>query len=361
MTADTVGGVWTYALELARALGRGGTAVTLATMGAPLSRVQWRETKRIQTLEVRESLFRLEWMQDPWDDVEAAGDWLLALEAELQPDVVHVNGYVHAALPFRPPVVAVAHSCVLSWWRAARGGSAPAEWDRYRREVARGLAAATLVLAPTRAMAADLAREWGATRAQVVWNGRDAQDFRVMEKEPLVLAAGRLWDEAKNVQVLAGLGERIGWPLLVAGDDRNPNGGTASLPGLRALGRLSSTELAAWLARASIFVHPALYEPFGLTPLEAALSGCALVLSDLPSLRELWEGHAEFVNPRDSQAIGATLERLAQDPAETSRLGRAARVRALELSPERMARGYLGAYREAMSVARSREGGRCAS
>ncbi len=31
---------------------------------------------------------------------------------------------------------------------------------------------------------------------------------------------------------------------------------------------------------------PARYEPFGLSVLEAALSGCALVLGDIPSLRE---------------------------------------------------------------------------
>ena len=34
MTADTIGGVWTYALEFARALGPHGIEVTLATMGA---------------------------------------------------------------------------------------------------------------------------------------------------------------------------------------------------------------------------------------------------------------------------------------------------------------------------------------
>jgi hypothetical protein len=35
MTADTVGGVWTYALELAAGLGEHGVEVAIATMGAP--------------------------------------------------------------------------------------------------------------------------------------------------------------------------------------------------------------------------------------------------------------------------------------------------------------------------------------
>ncbi|HYO60185.1 MAG TPA: glycosyltransferase family 1 protein, partial [Archangium sp.] len=40
MTADTVGGVWTYALELCRALAGDGVQVELATLGAPLSPAQ---------------------------------------------------------------------------------------------------------------------------------------------------------------------------------------------------------------------------------------------------------------------------------------------------------------------------------
>ena len=37
MTADPIGGVWTYAMELARQFGRLEIDIALATMGAPLS------------------------------------------------------------------------------------------------------------------------------------------------------------------------------------------------------------------------------------------------------------------------------------------------------------------------------------
>ena len=63
------------------------------------------------------------------------------------------------------------------------------------------------------------------------------------------------------------------------------------------LGRLSAGELADWYARAAIYALPARYEPFGLSALEAALSGCALVLGDIPSLREIWGDAALFVPP----------------------------------------------------------------
>jgi glycogen(starch) synthase len=76
MTADTVGGVWTYALELVKGLAPQGTHVHLATMGAPLSAAQWQQVAALPNLTIRESTYRLEWMDEPWDDVARA--WFTA-------------------------------------------------------------------------------------------------------------------------------------------------------------------------------------------------------------------------------------------------------------------------------------------
>src|SRR5215207_31233 len=74
MTADTVGGVWTYALELARSLAPHGVEIELASMGSRLSGEQRTEARSIPNLTVYESSFKLEWMEDPWRDVRAAGE-----------------------------------------------------------------------------------------------------------------------------------------------------------------------------------------------------------------------------------------------------------------------------------------------
>jgi glycogen(starch) synthase len=121
ITADTVGGVWTYAVELAGALDRLGVRVALATMGAPLHEHQRVQLAMLPGVTVYESTYKLEWMQDPWDDVERAGEWLLQLEHECQPDLVHLNQFAFGALPFAAPTLVVAHSCVLSWWQAVKG------------------------------------------------------------------------------------------------------------------------------------------------------------------------------------------------------------------------------------------------
>lgn len=355
MTADTVGGVFSYAIELARALAEHGVRTSLATMGGPLSPAQCEATASVPGLALFESSYRLEWMDDPWDDVARAGDWLLELEERVRPDVVHLNGYAHGALGFRAPKLVVAHSCVLSWWSAVLGGEAPARYDRYRREVARGLAAASAVVAPTRAMLDALLRHHGAlsslrfsrTRAVVIPNAADPDRFAPRPKEGFILAVGRLWDQAKNVAALGEVAPRLPWPIRVAGSDVHPGGGARPIPSLEHLGVLSPAGVADALARAAIYAHPARYEPFGLSVLEAALSGCALVLGDIPSLREIWRDAALYVDPGDAGNTGAlrrALQALIDEPDARREMASRARARALDLSPRRMARSYLHLY-----------------
>src|SRR5687768_2158129 len=120
MTSDTIGGVWTYAVELVRGLAGHGVEVALATMGALLTADRWSEVCALPNAQVFESKFRLEWMEDPWRDVDEAGEWLLGIEREFVPDIVHLNGYCHGNLPWTAPVLVVGHSCVLSWWSAVK-------------------------------------------------------------------------------------------------------------------------------------------------------------------------------------------------------------------------------------------------
>jgi glycosyltransferase involved in cell wall biosynthesis len=99
-----------------------------------------------------------------------------------------------------------------------------------------------------------------------------------------------------------------------------------------------------------------------LAPLEAALSGCALVLGDIPSLREVWADAAMYVPPDDSGALGHAIRRLALDPAKRDSLARRAIARASRYGASAMAAGYLDLYERALRSGSSRGGeNRCAS
>lgn len=341
MTTDTIGGVWTYALELCRALEKRGVEVILATMGRPLSRMQQQAVAALGNVAVRESDYRLEWMASPWEDVKAAGKWLLDIEKSVRPDLVHLNSYAHGALPWSAPVLVVGHSCVFSWFAAVKREKPPGRWRRYHREVARGLKGADQVTAPTRAMLECLKANYGEFRADApIYNGRLAADFPPGAKEPFIFSAGRLWDEAKNAALIEQVAPVLSWPVLMAGDCRHPDGRNRKLGGIRHLGFLAPAEMADRLGKASIFALPARYEPFGLSALEAALAGCALVLGDIPSLREVWEDAAFFVSPETPEGLGTVLEKLIARSDLRRQYAAKARSRALAFAPERMADEY---------------------
>ena len=136
----------------------------------------------------------------------------------------------------------------------------------------------------------------------------------------------------------------IGVPVRAAGPLIGPNGARTALDNAVALGSLSAVEMAHALGRRPVFCSAAFYEPFGLTVLEAAQAGCALVLSDIPTFRELWEGAAVFVPPHDADAAAEVLERLLDDARLSARYGALARRRARRFTPEAMARDVAQLY-----------------
>ncbi len=190
----------------------------------------------------------------------------------------------------------------------------------------------------------------GLPRTRLILNGRDPRLFRPAGKEPIVFAAGRLGDEAKNLEALERVAPRLPWPVFVAGENHHPDGGEARPHHSRLLGRLSEWALGAWLGRAAIYCLPTRYEPFGLSVLEAALSGCTLVLGDIPSLREIWRHRAVFVSPDDPEALEDALGRLIADPDRRASLAAGSRARALQLTSERMVAAYLAAYGEVLAT-----------
>jgi glycogen synthase len=347
MSTDTVGGVWNYALQLAAALRRYGVQVVLATMGAPLSFQQRQQAKHIPDLILCESRFRLEWMESPWKDIEKAGQWLLQLERCYRPDLIHLNHYSHGNLDWQAPRLVVGHSCVLSWSHAVFGEKTPPKWQLYQSHVRQGLQGADRVVAPSHAMLSALAHYYGPLPpTTVIHNGRCPSDYPRLSKEPYILAVGRVWDAAKNLEALAQIAPSLHWPVYLAGEQQHPEGGCAEWSSVRTLGQLEPNLLTVWYARASIYALPARYEPFGLSVLEAALAGCAPVIGDIDSLRELWEGAAYFVPADDPQALQKTINRLADDPIQREAIARRATVRARHYTVERMVTGYFSLYQQ---------------
>jgi glycosyltransferase involved in cell wall biosynthesis len=345
MTTDAVGGVWVQATTLARALCRRNYEVVLVTLGPAPRSDQLDALQDVPGLRLEMTDLELEWMDPEGADFARAMTQLKAVSRRVEPDLVHVNGYREAQADWSAPVVVGAHSCVGSWWRACRPGEQPDErWLPYTAKVREGLALTDDWVSPTAAFRDEIQRLYNPpTRGRVIWNGLPLSSAKA-KKEPFILAAGRMWDEAKNIPALAAAAPGLPWPVRVAGPLRSSGAEVQSIPGVELLGELPRDDLLTQMQRAAIFVSPALYEPFGLTVLEAAASGCALVLSDIPTFHELWDDAAVFVDPRKPADLHAALDALARDDGRRATLQRRAAARAKRYALQTMADEYSSLY-----------------
>lgn len=348
MTADTVGGVWTYAVELCRALSGAQVYVHLVTLGAKMQPWQAREAAQLDNATVYETASKLEWMEDPWDDVAESGEYLLSLQKVIQADLVHLNGYAHGALAWDVPVVMVAHSDVFTWFRAVKGYSPSAEWDYYFSRVNAGLRKASHIVAPSLAMITELNAIYSLQKNySVIYNARTSGHFYAGPKQRSVLCMGRIWDEAKNVQLLIDAAPGIHYPVRIAGEHAfEHNNIDVRESNVQFLGKLNSEQIAAELSATSIYAMPAKYEPFGLSVLEAALSGCALVLGDIPSLREIWGAQAIYVNTDDPEELANVVNRLIDNEYQLKLMAEKAFSHAQNFQTLNMGKQYLNLYNQ---------------
>jgi glycosyltransferase involved in cell wall biosynthesis len=352
MTVDAVGGVWQYATELAGALVPHGVETLLAVLGPAPSEKQREAVARMKGVRLIETGLPLDWLGDAASTRTAAAE-IATMARRERVDLVHLNSPALAAGQAYPvPTVAVAHGCLATWWDAARPGQALDPAFRWHHDMmAQGLRSCDRVIAPSVNFAETVRRVFALAAApQVVHNGRALS--AVAGNEPVAagaLTAGRMWDEVKNLRTLDAAAGMLSVPFDAAGDTRAPHGETVEAEHLHLLGQLDEAALAARLKSRPVFVSAATFEPFGLAVLEAAGAGCPLILSDISTFRELWDGAAVFVGAHDAQGFAKAIEAVLGAPDQRHALGRAAQERAQRYTPDRMAGTMARHYRDLLA------------
>ena len=361
MTTDTVGGVWTQTRELALGLldARADTQILLVTFGGTVSDEQTAWLKGVAGRYRKRFAFEattlpLEWQGENAKAYIYAEPVLRRLAKQFQPDVFHSSQFCFGALPLQCPKVVVAHSDVLGWARAVRGpgGLEPSAWlDTYRALVTDGLAGATAVVAPTSWMLSDLRQSYGSLPpSSVIANGSTVEAPRVAKKLQAV-TAGRVWDAAKGMAVLEDCMSPM--PMLIAGETSSPDASydASRLRRRVMLGRLTATQATDLFAESAVYMVTSVYEPFGLSAVEAAQCGCAIVARDLHSQREVWGDDAIYFS--DANGLCAALEKLALKADRLQDMQSRAAVRARgQYSRGRMTEEYLRLYGSLVGAAR---------
>ena len=176
------------------------------------------------------------------------------------------------------------------------------------------------------------------------------------DEAPLLLAVCRLEPQKGLDTLVRALPAVPAATLLVLGDgpEREVLEALASSVGVRDRvllpGRVG--DVAALYRRASLVVHPARWEGFGLAMLEAMLAEKAVVAARAGSAPELVEdGQTGLLVPIDDHAaLGRALNELLADPGRAASMGRAGYARAgAEFSVARMAERTIQVYESACS------------
>ncbi|WP_129790739.1 glycosyltransferase family 4 protein [Sphingosinicella sp. CPCC 101087] len=357
VTTDAVGGVWTYGLDLARGLSRLDIDITLAVLGPSPTPVQ-QAAARGTGARLVDTRLPLDWVTEDPSALTRAGQRIAELAGEVGADLVQLNSPALAAgISFPVPLAAVMHSCVATWWEAVHGTDLPQDFVWRTGRVAAGLANADKVVTPSAAFGEAVRRCYRLAEAPAtVLNGRSPLRLPEAAGHDFCFTAGRLWDAGKNLATLDAAAARIGIPFHAAGPTTGPNGATATFEHLHCLGSIEEAEIGRWLSARPVFASAALYEPFGLAVLEAAMAGCPLVLSDIPTFRELWEDAAVFVPPTDADGFAEAIADLAGDDFARAARGRAAKARAARYTPEAMAARMAEIYRGLVKAERAPKG-----
>ncbi len=345
ITADAVGGVWQYAVDLSRALLDRQIEPIIAVLGPSPSADQMAWAAGLRVIDTQ---LPLDWLCSDAAPVLAAGDAIAQLAEHEGADCVQLNmPTLGARAQFRMPVVAMTHGCVSTWWEAAHRAPLAADYHWHRELMSGALRSADVVVAPTAAYGAVIARHYDLPAPPLtVQNGRLSQQIEpAAAMHDHVFTAGRLWDRVKNIAVLDRVAARLSIPFFAAGTTEGPHGETIKVDALHLLGTLGSAQIADRLSKRPIFASAASFEPFGLAVLEAASAGCALVLSDIPTFRELWDGVATFVPFHDDAAFARAINEIIGDEGRRVALGNAARERATLYTPAIAAGQMVSIYR----------------
>jgi len=300
------------------------------------------------------TVFPLEWMQDAQAGITESARQLARIIDASHPDVLHFSQFCYGALECGIPKVVVAHSDVRSWWNAVHSSDPPEtpwlEW--YVALVSRGLSCADAVVAPSQWMLNTLHSYYDlpSTR-RVIYNGRSKALFRSVEpKTDCVLSVGRVWDAAKQVRLL--LQHKHNVRVRIAGSDQHPENDASQSSSLHAtggfdfLGEQDEQQLCELYADSATYAATSRYEPFGLAPVEAALSRCALIANDIPVFRELWGDAAFYFHRDDPDSLAQAIRVVSESPSLRQLLAESAYERArAKYDSQRMVTEYENLYR----------------
>ncbi len=347
LTVDPQSASWIYVAGVARALARRDHAVLVVSFG--------REPSPTRRAEMELDGVRL--LHVPLDGVftepafvDRAKGALVAAAREWKPTVVQVDRCVFGDLDLDvPKVLSIACDRTV---RVSRG----------RGPARKGILGADALVSPTRTLAEEIARRFEYRRPiAIIPPGSELGDrpvsVQATRRTRTGLAFyGRTDEKVDGFDLFLEIARKLPADLQVriGGEGIRP-----PLPGILSdLGSLGPEGRASLFSRSEIAVLPSRDDPFGVVAAEAALSGCALVLTATSTYRETWSGAAILVKPGDAGALWEAVRALLEDARRREECARHCRARALSIfAASRMVEEHLDVHRRIRRAWAKKAGG----
>ena len=300
------------------------------------------------------------------------------LERSVEFDVLLATNFLPPATR-SPGVVLVVHDLAFRKFPE----TAPHMDARWLRRFESWLAAAARVIVPSASAARDLTELYDVdpSRIDAIHHGVEAHAFRPAPDAvvadvrrrfgvagPYVLFVGGI-EPRKNlgrlVRAFAALRGLEDVSLVIAGGPvrwfpdaiQQLDAAIAALPaGVRSrvirTGYVTQVDKVALMTDATLMAYPSRYEGFGFPVMEAFAAGLPVLTSNVSSMPEVAGEAAELVDPDDTDAIAAALERMLRDRDLLDNLAAAGVARVSGFTWEATARATMASLRKARDATR---------
>lgn len=182
-------------------------------------------------------------------------------------------------------------------------------------------------------------------KIKIVYNGIDYKPYSGMRENINLLAHGNLSDRSKNISLLLNMAYKLpdNIKLKIIGDFPPER----RLPrNVEFLNNLSGEELMNVYKTSSIYIAASSYESNGISSMQAAFSGCAVLAADIPVFKELWGDCACMFEKENLNSLMKTVNNLAENRNLLEITSRNCQAKALSVyNSKRMASEYINLYK----------------
>ena len=336
MTTDVKSEIWDYSLTLSRSLLKHFNAeISMISMGGKPTD---RQKEELENLNIEFQF--TDFQHDIFADIEANQD-ISNIKTlfentikEFNPHIIHLNhGYPN--FDFKTPCVFTCHDNLLN-----------KNLLNYKQTINKSLNNADIIIAQSKFTAECLMKTYNLkTGIRIIYNGIDYNPYSGSPESPTLVACENSPNPGKNINFLLNIAyklpDNIKMKIIV---DSKPY--RKPPRNVEFFTNLAGSELQAVYKNSSIYLALSNYESNGLSSIQAAYSGCAILANDLPIFKELW-GDCAYIFERDNpNSLMRCINNLIENRHFFEITSRNCQAKALSMfNSKRMAYEYINLYK----------------